>query len=388
MPTLKRWLPMAGELSQVDGFYDTHPDYLYPPFFLVLLRPLTHVSPTAAVVIWQVGKYVSLVLIFGICWGLFAKPEPLAQWVKFLTVVLCLRFIVSDLGHGNVNIFICLLVVGAVWMLARGRPVVCGLLVAFAACIKVTPALWGVYLVYKRRWRAVVGLAVGCLIALEVVPWVVTTPGGNHRLLAGWYRRTVTDYAERGHVYSTGMNQSLVAVTNRLLGRSELAPDETPVAVVDLDDGTIVWIQRVLMLGIVCLLGWCCRGRGRDDDHTTLLAEWSLVGAATLALSGYTWTGHFCLLIPAQVVLFAELGRPGRRGRDRVVLVLTVLAQVLFVFTSDLITSAGREWSKSVGLLLLGVVFLGAALIVLREQRRGKIASVDGKGGASVEVRS
>ena len=144
----------------------------------------------------------------------------------------------------------------------------------------------------------------------------------------------------RGHVYSTGMNQSVVAVTNRLLGRSELAPNETPVALVDLDDGTVVWIQRVLMLGIVALLGWSCRGRLRDGEHASLLAEWSLVGAATLALSGYTWTGHFCLLIPAQVVLFAFLSRPERGRRDRLILGFTLAAQGLFVFTSDLVTQA------------------------------------------------
>ena len=297
-----------------------------------------------------------------------------------LTVVLSIRFIASDLGHGNVNIFICLLVVAAWWMLARDRPFVCGLLVAFAACVKVTPALWGVYLIYKRRWRAVVGLMLGMFLALELVPWIVTSPAGNHRLLAGWYQRVVTDFAVRGHVYSTGMNQSVVAVTNRLLGRSELAPNETPVALVDLDDGTVVWIQRVLMLGIVALLGWSCRGRLRDGDHASLLVEWSLVGAATLALSGYTWTGHFCLLIPAQVVLFAFLTRPERGRRDRLILGFTLAAQGLFVFTSDLVTQAGREWSKSTGLLLLGVGFLAVALMALRE--RGRASSADANGHA------
>ena len=47
------------------------------------------------------------------------------------------------------------------------------------------------------------------------------------------------------------------------------------------------------------------------------------------------------------------------------------IAQALLVLTSDLIGPAGREWCKSVGLLLLGVLLLATALaLVLRRCRR------------------
>ena len=374
MPTLQRWLPFAVELGSDDRLYDRHPDYKYPPLFLILLRPLTWIPPVAAAVVWQLAKYASLFVIFVVGWRLLEESRPLPPAVKPLSVILSLRFIVSDLGHGNINIFICLLVVLALWALARGRPWRSGLLVALAACIKVTPALWGVYFLYQRRWRAAAGFGVGLLLGLEAIPAVALSPDVNHRLMGRWYGVVVRDFAARGHIESVGMNQSLTAVTNRLLGRGDLAPGERSVAIVDLDDGVVVWIQRAMMLAMLAVLGWTCRGPYPLEAGATarmaLVAEWSLVGCATLVLSGFTWTGHFCLLITGQIAVLAYLFRPTHGRVDRTILTVTLIAQALLVLTSDLIGPAGREWCKSVGLLLLGVLLLATAVVLVARRCR------------------
>lgn len=270
MPTLKRWLPYAWEVGRDDRLYKDHPDYKYPPFFLILIRPLTALSPASAAAVWQLAKYASLALIFGMTWGLFDRGGGLPPWVKILSVALSVRFIASDLGHGNVD--------------------------------------------------------------------------------------------------SNAMNQSLTAVTNRLLGRSELSPTEKPVALVDLATNTIVWIQRALAVAALAFLAWACRGALPRNDRLALVAEWSLVGAATLVLSGFTWTGHFCLLITGQVAVLAYLNRCRGRRPDRAVLAATLLAQGLLFLTSDIIGPAGREWCKAHGLPLLGV--LGLALVLVRGRCR------------------
>lgn len=368
-PTLRRWLPYASELGQDEQLYDRHPDYLYPPFFLTLLRPLTLVSPTAAAVLWQLGKYVALVGTFMLAWSLLARAGPLPLVVKVASVIMSLRFITSDIGHGNVNLFIAFLVVLAAWFLSRGRPVSCGLTVAIAACIKVTPALWAVYLLYKRQWRATLGVLIGAALALEVVPLAVVSPSMNHALLGRWYTRVVHDYAAGGHVYSTRMNQSLVAVSNRLLGRSDLAPVEESVSMVALSPGTIVWIQRAISLVFIALLAWSCRGLLPKSDPIAFAAEWSLVAAVTLALSGYTWTGHYCLLILAHVVAPAYLVQRGSTRFDRPVLILLFASFALMSLTGDLLTPTGRERASSIGLVFFGMLTLATCLWLIRERR-------------------
>ncbi|MEE8170408.1 MAG: glycosyltransferase family 87 protein [Phycisphaerae bacterium] len=369
-PTLKRWLPYAAELGRDDQLYERHPDYLYPPFFLVLLRPLTLLSPNTAAVIWQIAKWVALIGTFVLAWSVLARDGPLPVWVRVGSVLMSLRFIASDLGHGNVNLFIAFLVMAALWLLMRGRAMASGGLIAMAACIKVTPALWVLYLLYKRQWRALLGAGFGALLALELVPLAVLTPSTNHALLQRWYRHVVHGYATTGHVFSTRMNQSMTAVTNRLLGRGDFAPGEPPVAVVSLSPRTVVGIQRALAAAVLLGLLWSCRGRFPRGDATAVCAEWSIVGACTLLLSGYTWTGHFCALILAHATVLAYLSRTWSAHRDAPVAILVLLSFALLSLTGDLLTPDGRRWASAVGLPMIGVMVLMAGLWLIRSRRR------------------
>ena len=109
-------------------------------------------------------------------------------------------------------------------------------------------------------------------------------------------------------------------------------------------------------------------------------------GAARSAGRGWISLVVVCLLIPAQVVLLAYLVRQAPYGGDHWELAVTLAAQSLFTFTSDLITRAGGEWSKSVG---LGVLVLGAALICVRErptptQRRSALPHRSAARGAAL----
>ncbi len=386
--TLKIWLPCAAEIGRDELLYTHHRNYIYPPWYLVVIRPLTYVSRTAAAIIWQMMKYAAVGAIFWLVWDLLSRDGPLPTWAKLGSVVMSARFILNDLGHGNVNLFICLLVVLAVWLLARGRLIACGVAVAVAACIKITPALWAVYLLYKRQWRALVGVVIGVVICLELVPLMLLSPAMNHALLRRWYAHVITPYVSKGQVYSTRINQSMAGVTNRLLGRSEWAPRDEPIALVDLDDETLKWVQRGIGFAVIAMLAWFCRGALPEPDRLALAVEWSLVAATTLVLSGYTWTGHFCLLILAHVAVLAYLARRGEQRIDRQVLVLTIIALALCSLTSDLITPAGRRWAAAVGLMLYGVLALAAALVLIRERRRPSAVARDsthsrsGRGGS------
>ncbi len=381
-PTLKRWLPFAAELGRDDRLYERHPDYLYPPFFLVLLRPLTRVSPATAAMMWQLAKYVAIVETFSAAWGVLRRAGPLPMWVELATVVVALRFVHSDLRHGNINLFIAALVTGAAWLFVSNRRFAAGAAVAVAACIKVTPALWIVYFAWKRQWRALLGAALGAAIALEFVPWLVIGPRLNHELLLRWNAHVIESFVAEGKIESIGMNQSLTAVTNRLLGGSDLGAEERRAVIVDLNDRTIHWIQRGLALGLIVLTGWACRGAVLTNPfplagNAALIAaiEWSILAPVTLALSGYTWTGHFCMLVLPIATMFAFLSRPRditRRFGHLVACVGTLVASLIFVVATDILTPAVREWTVNHGLPLLGALSMLAALIAARECMRGQ----------------
>lgn len=370
MPTLKRWLPFAAELGQDDQLYDQHPDYLYPPSFLVLLRPLTKVSLPVAAVLWQLSKYFCIAAIFAAAWKMVSSETPLSAWGKTATVILSARYLVSDLQHGNINIHIAFLVIVSAWLLWKGREILAGILIALAATTKVTPALWGAFFLYKRRWRALAGFVLGVVLFLEVLPLTVISADLNHRLLGRWYRHVISSFVSEGKIYSTEMNQSLAAVTNRLFGREEWTGGESSPVIATLPDGAVKWLQRAASVALLLAAGCICRGRWPADDPMTLAAHWGILSVVALALSGYTWTGHFCILILGICAMVAQY----RRGKDSSLLfagqVIGAVSFALIVLSGDIISRAGREFAARVGLPLLSALLLGAALSLIVIDRR------------------
>ncbi len=386
-PTLKRWLPQAAEAGQDARLYERHPDYLYPPFFLVVLKPLTRVSPATAAVIWQLAKYASIVAIFASAWGVLLRAGPVPDWVRLATIIVAFRFVHSDLRHGNVNLFIAALVTGAALLFVTNRRFAAGAAVGLAACIKVTPALWLAYLAYKREWRGLLGAAAAIVVALELVPGAVIGWSLNHELLHAWFSHCIRSFAEEGRIDSVGMNQSLAAVTNRLFGWSGLAADEHSVVLVQLADATIRWIQSGAAIALLGVAAWSCRGRLAVRESALVFAvEWSLVAPVTLALSGYTWTGHFCLLVLPLTTLFAFLASSRTDGAAVarwVVLTGTIAACGIFVLATDLLTAPIREWATQIGLPLLGAMCVLAALVAVRAALRANERGDGGRAASS-----
>ncbi len=368
--TLMRWLPYAEEFGQDDQLYDRHPDYLYPTFFLTIMRPLTWVPPMVAAVIWQLSKFACVIGLFAMAWDMLSRDGPLPFWVKLGSVLMSARFLDNDLSHGNVNVFICFLTILAVWLLARGWPVACGFVVAVAACIKVTPALWAVYLLYKRQWRAAIASVVGAAFCLGVVPLVIVSPQLNVKLMRSWHAHVVDPFVSEADVWSTRINQSMTGVTNRLLSAKQWAENEPSVAIVDMDLDLLHTLQRGLAVVTLLVLGWACRGRLPRGEPLAIAVEWSLVGAVTLILSGYTWTGHFCLLTLGHVAVLTFLDRAEAGWRTRILWGLTGVSFALCTLTSDFMTEAGRQWAAAVGLMFFGLLALIAALLIVRSRLR------------------
>ncbi|MBX3395906.1 MAG: DUF2029 domain-containing protein [Phycisphaerae bacterium] len=367
-PTLKRFLPYAAEIGSDDRLYQKHPDYIYPPFFLTILKPLAHVPAPVAALIWQTIKYGCIIAAFSLSWRMFRVHGPRFDWVRIVSVIVAARFIHSDLRHGNINLFIAAMIIGAGVLLVRRQRFLCGLLIALAACIKVTPGLWALYLLYKRDVRALAGCWVGALLALVVVPGAIIGFERNHALLMQWRSHVIDSFVEKGTIDSDGMNQSLSAVMNRWLGHSEV-PGKDRVAILQCGDSAIRLAYRGAALGLLALTFWIARaGPGSPYDQTVL--DWALLAPVSLALSGLTWTGHFCLLIPGIVGAFAWIERSRGEGRrDPTTIALAAAAAAMFILTTDILTETGREWTSRMGAPLIGAMILYAALARLRRSR-------------------
>lgn len=367
-PDLQRWLQLAADVSADPSqqVYRLGGWYLYPPFFLALMRPLSGLAPWAAVLVFETCKWVALFFYLRIAWRICAPPgEDIPPIVAVGSILFTWRFIWNDLGQGNVNLFLLLAVMGGCRMLQTGRDAAAGAAVAAAACVKVSPALLLVYFAYKRRWKTLVGGAAACVICLLLLPALSFGWSDNLRLLSGWFDAVILAFVDRGAVNSLHTNQSLTAILNRLFSSAVALEPDVRITLVDLPQRVRDVLRAGIGLATLAVLAWCCRPRNEQSRPLVFAAQVGLVQIAMLMLSGISWKAHFVALLLPYVVLLAYLADARNRGPRRVVGGLLLSSILLCTFTGDIITPTGANYAEAYGLIMLGAVAAAIGLVLI-----------------------
>lgn len=360
-PDLKGWLDNAATLmaSPGDPFYPQNPFYIYPPYFLTAIWPLTKLPVPLTAFVFEALKWVALFVSLRIAWRLAAPAGEDVPPIVALGSLLCTwRFIDNDLGQGNVNLFILLLMVGSAWLVFRRWPIAGGFVLALAAGIKVAPALLAVYYVYKGHWRTLIGTALGAVVCLVLWPALFFGWENNWRLLGEWYHAVVAGYVQSGAVRSEHANQALIAIVNRLFGPyPAFVNPERYMALIVLSDTARQVIRIGLAVGVLGALAWGCRRRADVRRTPAWAAEVGLVLIAMLLLSGLSWKAHYVTMIVPYAVLLAFVtdARHATSARRTVGIWLAV-SFALCTLTSDVITPRGADYAEVYGAVALGAI--------------------------------
>ncbi|MCW2678116.1 MAG: hypothetical protein JWR70_3156 [Modestobacter sp.] len=253
--------------------------FTYPPFAAVVMTPLAAVSEPVAGLLATVA---SAVVVGVTTWWLMAPVARRAGWSPWYAVGIAIPVIVvSDpvretIGFGQVNLFIVALVVADVVALRRGGRWA-GLGIGLAAAVKLTPAVFVLYLVLTRRWRAA-AVAVGACVAATGLAFVVAP----NTSLQFW-TETVWETSRVGRLDKTS-NQSLLGMLARLAAPG--APSR------------LLW--ALLVVGVlVVTMRRAVRAYRQGDD----LVGITLTGLAGCLVSPISWTHHLYWVVPAAVVL-------------------------------------------------------------------------------------
>lgn len=373
------------------SIYALRHDYLYPPFFLTLLVPLFSLPLPMAVLIFQVCKWTALFFALRLAWRLVSRfGEDVPPIVALGSLLLTARFLINDLGNGNVNTFILLAILGAAWLVQRDWQLAAGFVVAIVACVKVTPALVLVYFVYKGWWRTVLGAGAGTVFCLLLWPGAVMGWAENWRELWAWYDHVIAGFVAGGEVWSGHTNQSICGLINRLLGPAKGMDPDVYLAPVVLSQGTRTVIRGALTLTVLGGLAWVCRRRIDVRQYPlALAAEISLVQIAMLALSGYTWKAHYVAMLLPNAVLLAYLADARYPdGPRRLLKWLLGIEIALYVLTTEVVTPRGADLLEALGGVFLISAVAALAMVVIRRpvvQGAGaEHAVAAGKRGASM----
>lgn len=296
--------------------------FTYPPFAALVMLPMAHLSMVSAAWINVAASLAALTFV------LAALIKPIAErcgWrTRWFPVALAvpaaaaLEPMRETLGYGQVNMLLFGLIMADLvalrWFTRRrsGRPKWsdryglmgsvadkflaggwAGIGIGLATSIKLTPALFIVYFLVSRQWRAA-RTAIATVAAVTAIGFVFA------RQESVQYFTDVVFQTNRVGQADMTPNQSLAGLLARLYDVFS-AP-------------TLLWVTFTLVL-LVVGLSRAAHAHGEGDE----LTAFTLVGLTANIVSPISWSHHLVFVIPAIIVLLdaAVRRRAASRGLSR-----------------------------------------------------------------------
>lgn len=292
---------------------DTTLGYTYPPFAALAMLPMAAVSAKTAGWINVLGSLAALAVVLAALVGPIARRCGWSRWFAVglaTALAVAIEPVRETFGYGQVNLLLFALIMAdlvALRWLVRGRAnhrlagrgalgrfwysgAWAGAGIGLATSIKLTPALFIVYLVLTRQWRVAL-TAVGTAIGATVATFAVA---GHESMV---YFTQVLWQTDRVGAADATPNQSLAGVLARLYDSVE-----TP---------SLLWLSFAMLMLAVGL----SRAAHAHADGDELTA-FTLVGLTANVISPISWSHHLVFVIPAVVVLADAALR--RRGASQV----------------------------------------------------------------------
>ena len=270
--------------------------YIYPPFFALVLAPLTPLGLMAAARIWLLVVQAAFIASL---WLILRLHPELTRGGRRLLLLASLGFmpVYLNLKFQQVATVWLLLVTATLWAALRRRTGLAGAFIAAAASLKVTPIFLIPLFARLGRWR--IALTGGAVLVVVTVVTMVAAPGS-------WQFFTVV-LPRIGLGTSNWDNGSIDGLVSRI---AELAPN--------LFGGATQTVAKAVIAGAaIAVLGatlWLTGRRATDQSWTLRLGVSALV-TALLIVSSVTWQHHLVtLLLPlATGIAWITVRRPGAR---------------------------------------------------------------------------
>jgi hypothetical protein len=297
---------LHAEVPVATGWHDASMQYqlpysapfLYPPFFAVLMKPLSHLSYAAAFAVWSMLS--TLLILVAVLLSLdLAGVRVNGRLALMLGVgVFCYYPILDDLHFGQIGGMILFLVAASAWLVVKKRDWLSAFCLAAATLTKLTPVLVVPVLVFHRRWKwlgAYVASMAG-LLAFSV--WQ-----------AGWamhveYWRVVMPSISCGAAVC--QNSSIMAYVQELfLGHVALAV-QAPQTIPPYACAVSRWVS-------LAVYGWIlfrCYLRRREGLVVRDLVVMALLG---IVVSPISWWHHYTLGLLPFLYLWGKMPQKGNR---------------------------------------------------------------------------
>jgi alpha-1,2-mannosyltransferase len=309
--------------------------FTYPPISAPLLLPLALLPRALSGTLMIVGSAVLMVavayrVLLSLNWFRGDRIRMLLVSSAVSTAMLEFEPFRATLMAGQINVALMALVVFDCLVPSPKWPR--GLLIGIAAAVKLTPAVFVLYFLIRRDWRA--AITSGLAFLGTTVLGVLLAPSESAR----YWLHLIFDTDRPGSPVYAG-NQSLRGLLSRL-GLTG-APQ------------TIVWALASLAVLALAVLAM------RKLDPPAALVVNAVAG---LLVSPISWTHHWVWVLPALLVLAAD----GRRVVATLVAVAFVVGPLLPVPNTGLQELDWTCWQRLLGNSYVEISVLALVLIATR----------------------
>jgi len=343
-----------------DPYAATRGAYFYPPTFAFYFAVLTGLPKAGASLLWFAIKLALVIWTLVSVYDLVKERCSFAssrRWLAVGVVLVAARFLLADLQYGNVNAFILWLSIVAIVLDFEERPVLAGLAAAAAVSVKIVPAVFLLYFVFRGRYRVALWLGVW-LLALNLGP-LISAP---HEFAKTWTSYFDTGvYGKLASRLAQPDNQSLWGALNRSI--------DLPLSHV-----RVIWMAcSVVLTAVAAWVTRRVRGEGRFRESGAA-ALFFLLG---VLVSPGSWVVHYgAVLLPMSYLLAAGVMCA---SRSRAYWIVFIAANLAFTISgwwrSTVRLSIEQSWFVAANcLLFITLVFL---VLVTRSNNGGSRALPD-----------
>lgn len=256
-------------LYDIEWFYNAGAvgPYLYFPFFSIILYPLSLFSFEQARIIWMV---INQGILVGSIWLVITSLMVRDIRIILGIIILFLGFgpMHANMWWGNVNALIMLCILTAWWAYKHKRPWLCGLAIGLGAVIKITPAILGVYFLYKREYRVAFWSLCsfsGCVLISMIIL------GGYDEHYA-WYTNILPWLQGGGGKKASVINQAFLGLYLRLAQNGFFA------------DSFAYTLHQITEWGILILSFTLCRFKRLRPDAPEFDMEFACITCLTVLM--------------------------------------------------------------------------------------------------------
>ena len=303
------WFQRQNDHLQVrDGLVSFAPN---PPTLILSLVPFTTLQTLDAKRVWLVLNLV----VFVLCLWILRRVTSL-NWRRLgLIALLCVLPLRVDFLFGRHYVLILVLICGAYYASWLDRQRTAGVMLAAAAAMKLFPGLFLILFVWKRNWRAVIGLAAGAtaITILSIFMFGVEV----HRV----FITEVLTQVSRGDwlgPYFLSQNSFITLWSRLFLIEPELNPSPL------LNSPAMFAIAQAITITVL-VFSFLRLDRADKTPGSTAL-QWAAFIPLLLLLSTTTGTDYACLLIFSAIVGFDAMLATGKKTKALIFLLLYVAA--------------------------------------------------------------